>query len=439
MEDGEKLGRKYLETVIGETPILSIIPGKPSFLIDFKKEQKGLVADLFSDVKKDKAKKDFVEKFFGIDDMKYFEFLSDYSNYQRYANMLCRVSSMYLGIGELKAPNSNNTYLEYDWSNYRFSNTQIPNGGKGIDKRTDDGIFTFKELKADIYEAIFGGEQYKLRFYIDSSSGFSESTSNSTATSYLEGAFEKGEGFMKELAFFINSTGMEAGDNLKKGVGNVLESSSDALKTIGGPGLFSTLLGNAAVVVTGSNIEFPEIWQDANYNKSYNVTLNLFSPYGDKESIYLNILVPMMHVLALALPRQTTANSYSSPFLIRATAKGWFSCEMGVIENLTIEKDPDSWTIDGLPTKVKISFSIKDLYSSLSIPSTTQPFLFYQNVGLQHFLEVTCGLDVAAPDHKRKIETLKNVIFNVGKDVIANKYDQYLNAIRNKTEQFFRL
>ena len=70
-------------------------------------------------------------------------------------------------------------------------------------------------------------------------------------------------------------------------------------------------------VLHGSNLIYPEIWMDSEYSKTYSIKMRLVSPYGTREAIYLNIFVPMFHALCLTLPRQTSANSYASPFIIR--------------------------------------------------------------------------------------------------------------------------
>ena len=59
---------------------------------------------------------------------------------------------------------------------------------------------------------------------------------------------------------------------------------------------------------------------------------------ASRQSIFLNCFVPMFHVLGFVLPRQTTANSYESPFLLKAHCGRWFSCEMGVMDSVEINK-----------------------------------------------------------------------------------------------------
>ena len=171
------------------------------------------------------------------------------------------------------------------------------------------------------------------------------------------------------------------------------------------------------------------------------MSMNLVSPYGDKESIYLNILVPLMHILGLAMPRQTGANSYSAPFLVKAFAKGWFSCELGIIDSISIDKggNGESWTVDGLPTEMKVQIGIKDLYSNLMISSTSKPELFFQNQGLIEFLAVSCGIDITKPNFMVRLETMFSVFFGSTIDLPGNIYKEFVQNIRNKIEPLFRI
>ena len=191
----------------------------------------------------------------------------------------------------------------------------------------------------------------------------------------------------------------------------------------------------------GSNILFPELWQNSHYNKSYNVTINLVSPYGDKESLYLNILVPLMHILVLGLPRQSTANSFSHPFLVKAFSKGWFSCEMGIVDSIQIDKggSGEAWTIDGLPSEMKVTLGVKDLYSNLMITPTTKPGLFFENQGMIDFLAVMCGIDLTRPNFLIKLESMFSIFTGKVINLPKEAYNDIIQSVREKVLPLFRI
>ena len=177
-------------------------------------------------------------------------------------------------------------------------------------------------------------------------------------------------------------------------------------------GFFNNILGNAGQeVIHGANLIYPEIWMDSEYSKDYTIVVDLVSPYGTDEAIYLNIIVPMIHLLAYSLPRQSTANSYVSPFLVKAFSKGNFSCEMGLVTSISFDKGPDSsWSVNGLPTHVKVSMNIKDLYSKLMMTPAHKPSLFFSNQGMIDYLGSLCGLDLTVPNMTTKLETVKALL-----------------------------
>ena len=239
------------------------------------------------------------------------------------------------------------------------------------------------------------------------------------------------EDIVKEISFFGNAMALK---NIEK----FQSSLANSMSTIGGndEGFFKSLFGRSSQIVNGSNLIFPEIWGDSAYNKSYSVTIDLKSPYGDKESIFLNVFVPMLHALALALPRQTSANTYAAPFLVKMFAKGWFSCEMGIIDSIQIEKGPEqSWSIDGLPTAMRVQLSVKDLYSNLMMAPSNKPFLFFANQGMMEFLGATCGVDLSRPNMELKLQIGMAIFLKKYTDIVPNTKRVFLENIANKIQK----
>ena len=95
----------------------------------------------------------------------------------------------------------------------------------------------------------------------------------------------------------------------------------------------------------------------------------------------------MWHLIALALPMQMGYNGMRSPFLVKGVFKGLFNCEMGIITNMDIQKGGEgSWNIDGLPTEVQISFTIKDLYQALTMTKGKDLKMFFNNTQYLDFI-----------------------------------------------------
>ena len=431
------IGRKYLENIFAEAPVVSIIPGKPNYMPDATDETKKTLASLIANRGKDDAAKSAIEDILSkSDDMRYFGFVPDYSEYIRYVNLLCRITAIYLGIGDDLAAGALQTkYKDYSWANYKYR--------KAHPRRTNreqDGTFNMKLWDAvstavgDMAAEVTTPDYINL--YVDANTSFNESADNSTTQSQLESTLSDTlEGLSKEVSFWLNAGGAGMADDIKQGLAASIGSIADAKYTKAG-GILDRVIGASTNILQGSNMIFPEIWSDSGYGKSYNINMTLQSPYGDKESIYLNILVPMMHILALALPRQTSANSFTTPFLVRAFRPGWFVCDMGIVTSLSIDKS--EWTVDGLPTEVKISFTIKDLYDQLMIAPSYKPGDFFNNGGLMDFLAINAGLDILKPDLKKKLETITSTLISRFTDIPANIYQDLVGALKGYLMDFFR-
>lgn len=429
------LGRKYMENIVAESPIVYFLPGKPNYLPDLSDSEKDSLTLFFMDRVRNNNEGDnrsILDSILQEKEVRYFDFISDYSEYMKYVNLLCRICSIYIGLSDRNVPGTNTPYKYFDWGNYRYT-TSLKSESK------NKGVFNIDEIKEDLQETLFGEHRY-VQFYVDPSTSFSESSNNNTQQSKMEGLFDTAEGLIKEMSFLTNTAAIKEFDDIQLQATQSIDEIKDKLSG-SKENFFSRLLGMVNPVLKGSNIIFPELWGDSAYNKSYNVTINLATPYGDKESWFLNIGVPLMHILALTLPRQSTPNSYSSPFLVKVFAKGWFSCELGIIDSISIDKggNGDSWTVDGLPSEVKVSLSVKDLYNNLMITSSSKPGLFYQNQGLIDFLAVTCGVNIAKPNFLLRVETLFSIFLGKITDIPSNFYRDFTESVKNKIEGLWKL
>ena len=197
----------------------------------------------------------------------------------------------------------------------------------------------------------------------------------------------------------------------------------DGISSAGAVGnIFSKILDLGASVIQGDNVIVPKIYQNSDYSRSYSITCHLRAPYGDKLSVYIDVLVPMLHLLALALPKQTTANTYGSPFLIKMYIPGIINCGLGIVSSIQISKsqNEDSRSIDGLPMEVDVTLQIEDLYSRLTMSPTTDPLLFVNNSSLIEYLATISGLNLITPQLSKKLELLSSTIANSITDIPGN-------------------
>ena len=499
------LGLEFLNNIMTETPIFSVLPGIPNYLSEMNKDERTNFLKSLTDAANNVLSEANMEKLSNKEmDMKFFEFEPRCMEYITYVNVLCRMCAIFLGIGDRPVPGYGGastaisgtteiktTYGKYNWFRWHLSNAYAGQASTGSDF-TDVGsalrdaingklniMDKAKQAVGSITDSLtnavkdmgqFGGiitkdaqensgqdavmkdedrsanqiqtnslspyymDQYYIDFFVKPPS-YSESFGNSTNQSQFAGLIQSAGSMAKELQFLAGGAmSLESGkfndqvsgfkDNMEQMISNL--SANETIKRT-----LSTLITGSTSVITGANLIFPEIWESSYYNRDFSLEITLATPYGDRESIFLEILVPLMHLLALVLPRQSTVNSYSAPFLVRCTVPGFFACDMGIVKDMTISKggpSGDCWSRDGLPTEVTVTLNIGDLYNALSMNNYKTPknmWNFLWNTALFDYVGVACGLNMRSSEYKKKIQLLTALTGTYSDDV----YDYFWGSI----------
>ena len=169
------------------------------------------------------------------------------------------------------------------------------------------------------------------------------------------------------------------------------------------------------------------------------------------------MLKPYCKLLALTLPRNLSknknsadildANSYYSPFLVKAYSKGLFSIDMGIITSLSVTKGAQCcWNDDGLPTQIDITLEIKDLYSHMAMSSIEYIGSkgaklkglvtgVVNNTAYMDFLANMAGLNIAQMEVGRRI-TMAYYLSRMGAATFLSnaftRFDQSVSRLINK-------
>ena len=487
------VGRNFINKIMLEAPVVTIIPGEPYYLPGISKENRNTYTDAFlqgasgtldqieqliSDSLSDDSSKN--------DKIRLYDFKSNYLSYIRYVNILCRTCATLLEINEFKykyvskrtssgdAVWSDMDFDSFDWKNYRWDgtkyssltqnvlsaassnvtkifqqlksfgndainiitgNTSDNNGTKTLNLQNDTDSLETDTNAADSMENAFRQVNY-VQFYIDPErSGVSEDMSNNAGSSDLKNLLSASSQKMQDITFMARSGGVEETSSKIKEYGtSIIDGFKSALNidSSGSSNIESVLAritDVASNIITGSNVIMPDIYQSSGYSKSYEVSIHLKALYGNVMSYYMDILVPAMHLLALALPRQTSANTYKSPFLVKVMMDGEYVCNLGLVTRISIDKkvSTESRNVDGLFTEWDISLSIQDLYSDLSLTPSNNPLLFLNNSSLIDYLSINCGLNSLEPRLSAKLKaTLTNVKENV---------DEYIPNVMGKVTE----
>ena len=432
---GTVFGHYYSDRIVSRMPALILSPGKVTFMKNSSTDTREKMIDIIGNVLNgaDTELQSFITS-----PGKYFSFDYDATTYWEYVNTMNRACAIFLGIGEVVV----------DINGYKS-------------KLAD---FRWENATNKKFGSWLQSTESFVSFYADSESSTGEDFSNTTMESSIASSLNKSSDLGKEIRFLMGEHGVLT-DLVSE------ETISRALQMI--DGISSTLLNNDnniisqlgkefAVIATGGKLIFPEIWSDSSFSRDFDVKLKLRCPCPNKVSWFLDICSPINHLLAFTLPRtpygsdiagrifasDVTPNGYFSPFLVRGMYKGISNVDMGIVTSLRIDKGKEgSWTIDGLPTEVDVSMTIKDLYNVMAMTPYNRKTDLLNNTQFLGHMAFNCGISINQPDILRtsllwaSIDI--NATYNSLRDTITGynfwkkKKQQIQNLLTDMTAGFF--
>ena len=406
--DVESFGRKFSQKIVSRAPVMIMQAGVPDFLKGFSdEEQKGIFSDLLTG---NSTTADQVANQAG----KYYAFKEASTEYFDAVNQMCRSVGAMMGIGSESITVNGKTK---DVFNFNWLDSAAGNGGS---------------------HNFWGYYRNAVAFYVNAEPQMQDSFTNGSRQSQLAGKVNQLSDQAAELQFILG--GVEGYDPTGL-IGKAHREQTEVSSTDGsnGGGVLGTLMDRIDTLMSGGRLIFPEIWSDSAYTKNYNVTIKLDSPDCDPLSIYLNIFVPLCHIIGFCMPRYAAPNAYVSPFIVRAYFKSMFHIDMGIITSCDITRGTQQgWTQDGLPTEVTVNLTIKDLYSVLSMVVSGHTDLIGNPAQLD-YLGNLCGINVAVPDFSRTL-TLWAASRNPTtalRDAILRKQSQIAGFVNNRWQNLF--
>lgn len=392
-KSSSNIGRKFNEKIFSVMPVLFLTPGEPKFMSGYGKKAKSLMAGrlIGSQILGGDNDNEGAE----FDDGRYYSFTSNFVEYKKYANVALRALALYMGIEDVSVP--------------------VP----GTSKMIKLGNIDVENFMNNEFTKLFGS-QCVVPFFVDANTSSNESFSNSTTESVVGQTVNGFSSTAREIKFMMGAGGngiiKSIGSAVTDVSGNILSSLGDLSDVVAGDTMISRITNELTTIVTGGKIVFPEIWSDSSYSKSYDVSLRLRSPDPDPVSIFLNIYLPIILLISMTAPRQigNSSNSFEAPFLVRATYKSIFSCDLGIIESLSIDKGGQSnWNVMGHPITADVSVSIKDLYESMFI---SKRMGLLTNTAQMDYLATLAGTDLNEYEPLRMIKLWAQILGDTPRD-----------------------
>lgn len=392
--DDKRFGRKYLEKIVARAPVLVMQPGEAVFLRGYSDDVKARVMNevlgLVSSVVDGGNELESILNGGG----EYYSFRLKHTDYYSCVNSACRAVAILMGLENVEVDGLNSGSGTVGQIMKELGQNQL-------------GSFNWLMNSKHPLGGYYAGA---VQFYINSEAQIQENFNTGTRPSQLASKINQISDQAAEAMFvmgglradFAKTTG-----STDKEVGNANDDITEGAlsSSPGSAGLLHNILGNISTLLAGGKMHFPEIWADSQFQRAYNVTIKLDSPDCDPLSIYLNIMVPLIHILGFVLPRSAGDNTYISPFLVRCFYKSMFHIDMGMITSCDIVKgDQGAWTQNGLPTQVTVQLTIKDLYSVMSQSRGTGSNTLLSNPAQLDYLANLCGINVAPSNFGRTLK-----------------------------------
>ena len=451
-DEDNTFGYTYAEKVASRMPILYITPGNPAFMAGADNEDKqNFLYKAWSKISgnEDSELMNMNAEYSG----KIYSLKPSYVEYYEYVHVMTKTGAVMLGLcqeGRLEKEYGEN-YCKLDgvWCsdyNWAFTDNSDYAGTYDGSESTGEGntgVAALIESADTIAKKAFYHQV--IPFYITSEFQYSDSFGNETTESILASTINGFSDKAREMQFLLGTTQSVIAENFDA-LGDLFADSKAAIDQftakLGGQGnIFSNLLNNVRTVASGGRLMFPNIWSNSTFSKSYQVNIKLTTPYYDPKSWWLNIYVPLCHLLALCLPRGEFHNGYAAPFLVKAFYTGTFNIDTGIITELTVAKGKEGgWTKDGLPTVVDVSFTIQDLYPTISMsPDYLTKKDTLQNIQELDYLSSLCGININEPDARRMLTYYATMAKNTVTDIPFRLVGNLSQNITSRVAKLFSI
>lgn len=471
-DDVEQAGYEFVDKILSRMPLLYITPGNTSFMGNSTEDARTMLLTNLGESIGETAET-ALESMLSDYNGKLYTLNPAYTEYFNYVNPMCRAGAIFLGIQDKEI---NGTKIErFHWGinkgqDYQYyieeeETDEVPEDEQVEEEETEDTEDTEPEKEAYDYSAdenYFEESRVKnetsfkdlqsimyysnaIAFYINSEASFQDSFSNEVTESSLASTINALSDRAREIQFLLGTASSAVGEAFDKVDGtlsDIKEQINNIVKQVaGGNSIFTTIANSVKTIVSGGRMIFPQIWSNSTFSKSYNISIKLVTPSYDKFSWWLNIYVPLCHLMALVLPRSEYVNSYTTPFIVKAFYRGMFNIDMGIITEMSFTRGKEgSWTKDTLPTVVDVSFTLQDLYTGMGMTSVGSMFkgLTLQNIAEMDYIANLCGVNINEPDIFRmvilwKAMKLDSAIY----DFLPNLELDLGNALRNTTMNLY--
>lgn len=376
-------GRKYAEKIVTKAPILVLQAGIPNFMKGWNEEAKSSILSSIQQYSSVDFSNDQLKEIENQGNSQYYTLKLVPGSYFNAVNQMSRAMTQLLGI------------YDFPWN---VEGQDIPLGDMQWERSTVRHEVVLRSLNLT-----YG----QVPFYVNADATIQEAISNQTTQSQVLAKLNDLGRMGSELQFLLGGASSKLNNSF--GINPIPDFlTNEHIVTnkniMNDGGIFDSIIDNFQTAVAGGRFIFPDLWSDSQFMRSYTVNIKLDSPDCDVVSIFINIFLPLLHILAFCLPRSIGNNNYTSPFLVRAFYKSRFHVDLGIITDCQITKgEVGAWTQTGLPTQVNVQLTIKDLYSLITLATGLNNNSITANPGQLDYIANMCGINLSAPALVRSV------------------------------------
>lgn len=407
-------GRKYAEKIVSKAPILVLQAGVPEFMKGWNEDAKDSILSAIQQSTSVDFSSEQIELLENQSNSQYYTLKLVPGQYFNAVNQMSKAMTQLLGI------------YDFPWN---VEGQDLPLGDMQWERTAVRHEVVLRSLNLT-----YG----QVPFYVNAEPTISEAINNQTTQSQVLSKLNDLGRMGSELQFLLGGASSKINQSFGfNPVPNFLTNEHIVTNKniMNDGGIFDSIIDNFQTAIAGGRFIFPDLWSDSQFMRSYTVNIKLDSPDCDPVSIFVNIFLPLIHILAFCLPRSIGNNNYTSPFLVRAYYKSMFHTDLGIITDCQITKgDVGAWTQTGLPTQVNIQLTIKDLYSLITISTGLLRNSITANPGQLDYIANMCGVNITAPALLRSIMLYikinlapDSILSHLGTALEGVKTDVYLN------------
>lgn len=366
----------------------------------------------------------------------FYTFEADWQTYINNVKMMINAAVVMLGLQSAKVKIGDKVYpigmnAKYNkdsdvWTNYRYITP-------------DEGIGTVTSI-----DNLKGETSQYVSFMVDTCAP-TESYTNNTTESKIFTTMKTGNDVGTEIAFITNSSANVVDDAVIKLAGGAVSAAESVLNTLTfGAGKFVTgTLGAMARSYVGDHPVYPKIFSEHTSNTSMGVTVKLRASRGDPYTYLTDVLVPLFHILGMVLPKmsQYTSGAYQYPPLIQCQIPGIWGTRLGIVQSVSVNKNPDSTglSVNGYPLSINVTITIEDLCHTMVTTGMDQPAFFLNNHTMFDYIAQCTGVDKYRTNSAARMVTRLALSASYGENVFYNLGSALANDITTLVNKHTRI